>query len=179
MSTLSTILQHLELALRLQASVPTLDVSEAYAHAAAATAAATEEVSAELLLGVAYVESRYNPTALSRVVDGVRKTGLYRSTRRPERDPGTSMFCGPLQTYARTWSECLAMRDLTTGYEAATRELQQWLRDRRVRGDITRALAGHACGNHGVNTGKCNRYPQRVLAKARRLRGAASRRAGS
>ena len=48
-------------------------------------------------------------------------------------------------------------------------EIGRWLKDRRVRGDITRALSGYGCGNHGVKTGKCNRYPGRVLWQARRL----------
>lgn len=61
------------------------------------------------------------------------------------------------------------MRDPHVAYAAAVGELQRWLADRRVRGDVTRALAGHGCGNHGVTTGKCNRYPQRVLWQERRI----------
>ena len=184
MLTLTAFLQHLELAFRLQAVVPTLDPSEAYSHAAAAVTAAaeaeSEAISPELLLGMAFIESRFNPTSVSRVEDGERKTGPYPSRRPPKNlDRGTSLFCGPLQTYARSWARCLAMRDLETAYDAAIGELDDWLRDRRVRGDLTRALAGYGCGNHGVNTGKCNRYPQRVLAKTRRILGKEASRAGS
>jgi hypothetical protein len=61
------------------------------------------------------------------------------------------------------------MRNLRAAYAAAASELAQWLRDRRVHGSIARALAGHGCGNHGVTTGRCNSYPDRVLWMQRRL----------
>lgn len=80
------------------------------------------------------------------------------------------MFCGPLQTHASSWARCLAMRDLKTGYAAAVHELESWLRDRRVRGNVPRALAGHGCGNHGVITRSCNGYPGRVMAMERLFR---------
>jgi hypothetical protein len=162
-STLSNAL----LALRLMTAVPALSPAVAYDHAAAANAAATRYVSPELLLGIAFVESRYDPTATSRVERGVRHTGAYPSTTPPyDLDPGTSLYCGPLQTYASSWSRCLAARDLASGYATGADEIGQWLRDPRVRGDVTLALAGHGCGNAGVMTGGCNTYPARVLAVA-------------
>lgn len=162
--------------MRLQAAVPSLDLEMAYAHIEAAGAVATEQISVELLLGIAYVESRFDPTALSRVEGTARRTGRYPSTTAPARlNRRASMFCGPLQTYAPSWSRCLAMRDLKTGYAAAVEELEQWLRDRRVRGSVARALAGHGCGNvgvlsRGVVTRSCNGYPGRVLAMERQFR---------
>lgn len=170
MPSLTIILQHLELALRLHAATPAITPEVAYAHAVAATAAATDELSPELLLAIAFVESRLDPTAVSRVEGTRRRTGPYRALTPPERlAPRASLFCGPLQTHARTWERCLEMRDLDVAYEAAVAELEQWLRDKRVGGDVRRALAGHGCGNHGVTTGRCNRYPARVFRMQRRF----------
>jgi hypothetical protein len=170
-SALSIILKHLELALRLHAAVPSLDLSDAYAHIEAAEAAASPQLTIELLLGVAFVESRFDPTAVSRVQGRTRRTGRYPSMAVPAQlDPRASLFCGPLQTFASSWSACLGMRDLKAAYAAGAAELGQWLRDRRVRGNITRALAGHGCGNFGVVTGNCNGYPRRVLSMERQFR---------
>lgn len=171
MSLLWNILKHLELAWRLHAAVPSLELPDAYAHIEAAEAAASGQITAEWLLGVAFVESRFDPTAVSRVQGHTRRTGRYPSTEVPAQlDPRASLYCGPLQTFASSWPACLRMRDLKTGYAAGAAELAEWLRDRRVRGDITRALAGHGCGNYGVTTGNCNGYPERVLWMARRFR---------
>ncbi len=163
-------LRHLELALRLHTAVPTIDLVDAYAHAAAAADAATARVDAETLLAIAFVESRFDPTATSRVEAGTRRTGHYPSTDAPASlDRHASLYCGPLQTFASTWSRCLALRDLPAAYTAGASELEQWLRDKRVRGELTLALAGHGCGNRGVVTGKCNHYPGRVLSIAHAL----------
>lgn len=162
---------HLSLALRLYAGT-TLGPIEALAHVHAAATAATDEVPAELLLAVAYVESRFDPTWVSRVESHKRRTSRYRSTTPPKKlDRRAFLYCGPLQTRAATWDACLAQRDLLVAYRAGATELTSWLHDKRVRGDITRALAGYGCGNHGVRTGKCNRYPNRVLYQASRFSG--------
>ena len=176
MWSLTIILRHLELALRLHAAVPSLPAEVAFDHAAAAVAAETDQIPAELLLGIAFVESRFDPTAVSRVEGHTRKTGSYRTTEAPAQlDRRAALFCGPLQTYAGSWSACVGMRDLSTGYTAGASELQQWLHDPRVRGTTVRALAGHGCGNFGVTTGRCNGYPERVLDMTRRLRPMPSR----
>ena len=168
---ISTFFPHLALALRLSAAAPWMPPEVAYAHAEAASDAATEQVPAELLLGIAFVESRFDPAAVSRVEGRTRKTGHYASTAAPASlDRRSALYCGPLQTYAPSWSACIGMRDLGTGYAAAVAELTQWLRDRRVHGSTVRALAGHGCGNYGVLTGQCNGYPQRVLDMTRRFR---------
>jgi hypothetical protein len=165
------ILRHLELAFRLHAAAPWMDPQTVYAHVEAAEAAATDQVPSELLLGVAFVESRYDVTAVSRVEGRTRKTGRYPSNNPPARlDRRASLFCGPLQTYAASWSICMGMRNLKVAYAAAAKELEHWMRDRRVRGSVTKALAGHGCGNFGVRTGTCNGYPKRVLAMTRQLR---------
>lgn len=170
MPSLTLFLQHLGLALRLTATHPQLSAEDALAHARAATVAATPQVSAELLLAMAFVESRFNPVALSHIEGQQRRVTRHPSLKPPARwRRGTSLYCGPLQTFALTWKDCLAQRELQVGYNAGAREIESWLRDRRVRGDMTRALAGYGCGNRGVKTGKCNRYPGRVLWQAKRL----------
>ncbi|HEX3759975.1 MAG TPA: hypothetical protein VHW23_14770 [Kofleriaceae bacterium] len=165
------VLRHLELALRLQTAVPWLPPEVAYDHAVAAATAESAQVPAELLLGIAFVESRFDPTAVSRVEGQTRKTGSYRTTAAPAQlDRRASLFCGPLQTYAGSWSACMHLRDLPAAYAAGAGELQQWLHDPRVRGSTVRALAGHGCGNYGVISGRCNGYAERVLDMTRRLR---------
>lgn len=168
---MSTVLKHFELAMRLHAAAPWVPPDVAYAHVEAASAAATDQVSAELLLGIAFVESRYDPTAVSRVEGRRRKTGPYTATTAPSGlDRKASLFCGPLQTFATSWSTCVQMRNLDVAYAAAAAELRQWLGDRRVHGSTTRALAGHGCGNYGVLTGRCNGYPERVRSIEQQLR---------
>ena len=158
------------LAMRLQSAEPDLSFWDAYEHAAAAVDAATADVQPELLLAIAFVESRFDVTALSRVEGNHRRAGRYPSTTPPANlNKRGSMYCGPLQTFAGSWAECMSMRDPHVAYAAGADELQRGLRDKRVRGDGTRALAGHGCGNHGVTTGKCNFYPQRVLWQERRF----------
>jgi hypothetical protein len=154
------------LALRLFLAIPSMSPLEAYRHADAASEASTPHVSAELLLAVAWIESRYDPTATSRIEGSVRRTGHYPSTEPPSNLGRGSLYCGPLQTYASTWPACIDMRRLDVAYAAGVSELEQWLRDPRVRGDITLALAGHGCGNQGVAGGPCHDYPARVLAIA-------------
>jgi len=167
---LLTLIKAMGLAMRLQAADPQLSFWDAYENATAAVEASTAEVQPELLLAIAFVESRFDVTATSRVEGKQRRTGHYAGTTPPSHlDTRRSMYCGPLQTFAGSWSECISLRDPHVAYAAGASELESWLRDKRVRGDITRALAGHGCGNHGVTTGKCNFYPQRVLWQERRF----------
>ncbi|HEY1557541.1 MAG TPA: hypothetical protein VGF94_22065, partial [Kofleriaceae bacterium] len=123
------------LAAKLHAAVPDLSLGTAARHAEAAEAAATPRVSAELLLAIAFVESRYDATATSRVEGATRKTGHYASRDAPANlARRASLYCGPLQAYAASWTDCVAMRELPVGYARGAAELEIWLRDRRVRG---------------------------------------------
>jgi hypothetical protein len=151
----------LELALQIHTAIPVVNMAEAYTHASAAVEASSSAVPADLLVSIAFIESRFDTTATSRVESGRRKTGHYSSTE-PPRGLAGSLYCGPLQTYAASWSECLTMRVPKQAYAAGAAELVKWLRDKRVRGNLTLALAGHGCGNAGVATGSCNNYPARV-----------------
>jgi hypothetical protein len=178
------LLHQLELAFRLHTALPDVPIETAYEHAGAACEAAeARDLQPELLLAVAYVESRFDPTAVSRVVVDRRQTGSYPSLNAPiGLNVRAGLFCGPLQTYAKSWAQCTSQRSLEEGYEAGARELTTWLADRYVRGSIARALAGHGCGYFGITSGRCNNYPARVLAIERRIRAPhrrAARRAGS
>jgi hypothetical protein len=162
------LLQSIGLAVRLSAATP-VEPEVALAHVQAAMAASTDEISAEVLLAMAFIESRFQSHTLSRIEGKRRVHGKYLPTTPPPKlNKRGSMYCGPLQTRAKTWDECLAQRnDLTLAYTAGARELTNWLRDRHVKGDLKTALLGYGCGYHGVKTGKCNRYPNRVLHQAR------------
>jgi hypothetical protein len=165
-----SLLKALGLAIRLTAAEPAVPFWDAFQNASAAVDASTTRVEPELLLAIAFVESRFDVTATSRVEGHKRHTGHYPSTTPPANlNAKQSMYCGPLQTFAGSWSDCMALRDPHVAYAAAADELETWLRDKRVRGDLTRALAGHGCGNYGVTTGKCNLYPQRVFWHQRRF----------
>lgn len=180
MPGLSLLLQHLALAVRLSSATP-LDPQTALAHVQAAVAASTDQVSAELLLSMAFIESRFQSHTVSRIEGKRRVHGRYTSLTPPKRlDKRGSMYCGPLQTRAKTWEACLARRtDLVLAYSSGAHELTNWLRDRHVKGDLTRALLGYGCGYRGVKTGKCNRYPNRVLWQARQFGPPRTARSGS
>jgi len=156
------------LALRLASLVPTLPFAAAYTDASAAVEAATPAVPADVLVSIAFIESRFDPTATSRIEGNHRRTGSYPSSEPPRHVRGP-LYCGELQTAAETWPQCLALRERSAGYAAGARELTRWLRDRRVHGDLALALAGHGCGNAGVSSRRCNGYPSRVFAVRRQL----------
>ena len=164
-------LQHVLVALRLAAADPTLDVLAAYQHAEAAVAASTERVTPELLLAIAYAESKFDPSVVSRVEGAQRRVGCWQSQEAPKRwRKGTSLFCGPLQTQARTWDACLAQRELDAAYRTGAREIEEWLDEEHVHGNLSRALAGFGCGTEGAKSGSCsNAFQARVIAHARKI----------
>ena len=143
-----------------------LPPEQARVHVEAAIAAATEhDIPVELLLGVAYIESRFDARALSRLecetadpASCKRKIGVWpQATEPPKVRPSSSWYCGPLQSGGYVpWTECQKMRvDIAYGYSAGAKELATWMNDarcRRLQG-IARfrcALAGHNAGNAGV-----------------------------
>lgn len=144
---------------------PHLTEAVAAKHVSAAKKAAEEtDLDPALLLSMAYIESRYRPEATSRVEDGKRKTGMWRSSKPAGTGP---WFCGIMQTQARfDWERCLAQRDISLAYQTGAGELVKWLK--QTRGDLEKALRGYGCGNWGVaNT--CRNYENRVLAWKRRI----------
>jgi hypothetical protein len=143
---------------------PRLNQAQAEQHVRAATRAATSALDSELLLAVAYVESRYDSQSVSRVEDDRRVAGAWRS-----RSPAGSgpRFCGVMQTQAHhSWASCVAMRDVDIAYLVGAAELRDWLR--LARSDLPAALRGHGCGFYGF-TNPCRYYDARVLKVRRRL----------
>lgn len=105
------------------------------------------EDNVSIAIGQAWVESRYDPTAVSRVRG--------------------ALFCGIWQVQVSTEEECVAMQDTLTAWKKRREEMQAWLRF--CRGNITCALNGYGCGVRGAREGRCNRYAERVLWRARDL----------
>lgn len=143
----------------------------AVTHALAAKIAEAPGVSAELLLAMAYVESRYDSRATSRVRDGERRTGIPKWESPPKGVTGP-YFCGVTQAIAgHSWKRCLELRDLHTAYQATAGEIKKWLG--YCRNDITCALTGYGGGFPAIKAGTST-YPARVLSRARAIRKAAS-----
>lgn len=164
--------------------VSSLPPNQARVHVEAASSAATQQpqLSVELLLAIAYVESRYDPRALSRVecetVDPtscVRKTGIWpKATKPPKARP--SWYCGPMQSGGYVpWAECQKMRDdVAYGYNAGAAGLVAWMDDKRCArlgtDDRLRcALAGYNGGNAAIASYRTNKYAGWVLLMRDRI----------
>jgi soluble lytic murein transglycosylase-like protein len=166
-------------------SMPKLATTSDHVHAARAAADTIEvrgawyEITPEMLLAMAWVESRYVPTAVSRLecdAAGVctRRTGNWRH-RFPARF-SQPYFCGFLQAHVRTERECRAIgADIQAAYTGAVAHLVDWIRfcavdrqARRHRDRIGCALAGY---NGGVRSARTLRpkYPRAVRKRADRL----------
>lgn len=147
------------------------DEKVAFSHAAATARAAGDDLDVLYLAALAGEESRYTPSATSRVDGGKRRTGAWRS-----RIPGPAFagpyFCGVLQARAATWAECLALRPLRAGYAAGAAEIRVWLRV--CRGSLRCATAAHGFGNYGRSScgksRKCRRYVDAVFRRYERLK---------
>lgn len=122
----------------------------------------TVETEPSTALAQAWVESRYDPYAVSRVVDGRRKTGHW-SESFPSSFHGP-FFCGLWQTEALTETECQAQQHLVYAYFVRRAELRAWLV--RQHGNVTQALDGYGCGTQGADTEICNDYAGRVMRLA-------------
>lgn len=135
-------------------------------HLTAATLAGTHRVPADVLLSTAKIESDLWPVA---------------PVSRPHGRWTPPFYCGPLQTIAPDEHRCRDQtRDIFLGYQVGERELEQWLDDPRVRGDMRRALIGHGCGNIGIARNTCangpdGSYEDRVFRVLRDLRAARRR----
>jgi hypothetical protein len=165
------------------AMVSPLPADQARLHAEAAiTVAAEQQLPVDLLLSIAYVESRYDQRALSRMecetsdrASCARKTGVWpKATKPPKARP--SWYCGPLQGGGWVpWSECQKMReDVVYGYSAGAKELTAWMNDSRCRGlkDEKRlrcALAGYNGGNAALANAATNKYANWVLIVQARI----------
>lgn len=155
----------------------------ALAHVEAAQTAAIEhDIPVEVLLSVAYVESRYDSRALSRREcesddpdSCTRKHGIWApSTKPPKARP--SWFCGVMQTGGYvSWDECQKMRtDDAYAYLRGAEHLQAWRNTKpcaQLDDDLRMrcALAGYNGGNAALATFKTNRYAGWVLTLAARI----------
>ncbi len=135
------------------------------AHVIAADRVASSGLPVQVILGVAWVESRFDPTATSRMDGSRRASGSWPWTTPAGDGP---RFCGVTQAIAgKDWSRCLALRNLSVGYQTGADEIRRWLKISR--GDLAAALRGHGCGVSGL-TGTCMGYDLRVMEVARELR---------
>ncbi len=130
-----------------------VSVETALAHATAAVAAATPDFPAELLLAMAYRESRYTVDPVSVV--------------------GRTLFCGPLQGTAYTKKQCKALQDIPFAYLTTVRELTLWSNDkacrwRRGAARTNCALQGYAAGYAGVASNW--QKPLLILKRAANIR---------
>lgn len=155
------LLQAFALAVRLSAFT---DPDTAIANAFAAVSASDSSAPAEVLLAIAWHESRFDPSATSYLEDGRRRGGRWRSAKPAGSGP---RFCGVMQTTAgKDWSACVAQRPLVSGYAAGASILRAWRR--AARGELAPALRGYGCGFAGMRDG-CRRFDTRVIAHARML----------
>lgn len=163
-----------------------LPIDQARLHVEAAVAAArnhhaqllmSEQEVTELLLGMAYIESRYAPLSLSRrerVENSYRRvTGIWAGDQPPP-NAAPSWFCGPLQTGGNvSWDDCQRMRtDLPYAYETGAKELRAWFADPQCRDRKDRlvcALHGYGGGYAMINAGT-HKYPGNVLHATQRIR---------
>ncbi len=148
-----------------------LNHETALLHVFAATAASDDEVSPELLLGMAYIESRYTPDATSRIEGSTRITGVPRWSSPPS-DTHGPYFCGVTQADARfSWERCTELRNIFVAYATTTKELKLWLHHPLCRASdepMRCALWGYGGGKPAIES-KTSTYPSRVLSRAAAL----------
>lgn len=140
---------------------------KSYEQAAAAIEAATPEIPAEILLGLAWVESRYSPDAVSRVESEKRMTGIPMWKSPPK---GTrSLFCGVTQVSAgNSWEQCRKFHNVHEAYKTAVLELLQWLSPRICNHNLRCALTGYNGGFPAIKAG--TRYATTVMWRAGLIR---------
>ncbi len=147
---------------------------EANIHALAASMAATKEVPAEVLLSMAWVESRYSPKAVSRIENGSRVTGIPKWRTPPK--GSRSFFCGVTQVSAGdSWKRCLDARDIFASYRETVKELRQWMSPRICGYNLRCALTGYSGGFAAIKSGT-NNYAPFVLKRARLIGSSVHRR---
>jgi hypothetical protein len=112
----------------------------------AALAEETARFPAELLIAIAWGESRFDATVI------------------------TGKCCGTMQTMAHSRADCIRWRDPRASFAAGVAELDEWAHDKHTHGALRLILLAQACGYSAFNgTCKKTRWPSWVLARARRL----------
>lgn len=112
----------------------------------AALTAETDRIPAELLLAVAWGESRFISAT------------------------HTGKACGIMQTIPSSLDDCNRWLDPVEGFRAGVAELTEWSHDARTHGDLRLILLAQACGNRAFDR-TCTKktWPGWVLARAHRL----------
>lgn len=131
---------------------PAMSREDAAAQAAAIQRAAIEHhVDAELLLAMAWTETRFDPMQVSRAKG--------------------SWFCGVLQVQASNKKGCDELANVERSYFEGAAHLRLWMR--YAKGDTAAALRGYGCGfepNTKRPRDACRSYDTRVLSLAKKLR---------
>ncbi len=140
-----------------------LTKQDSYRQSAAALEASTPELPANVLLGMAWVESRYSADAVSRIENGKRVVGIPKWKIPPK---GThSFFCGVTQASAgNSWKKCRELKDVSMSYRTAVWELNKWLSPRICNHNLICALTGYNGGFPALKIG--TKYAATVLWRA-------------
>lgn len=166
----------------LLAVAPTyLDKATAYQNVRAALAASRETgVDVKLLLAIGYIESRYNPNALSRCEGAVgsgcgRVYGPWLGNDPPSK-ARPSWYCGIMQVGGDvSWARCQHLRaDLDENYMAGAKHLIWWsnvpeCRDKPKDERLNCALQGYNGGYPAINT-NYRRYVNMVMWMVGKIR---------
>lgn len=148
-----------------------LDAHEADIQAEAALEAATPDIPVEVLLSIAWIESRYYPTTVSRIEGGQRVTGIPRWNSPPK--GAHSFFCGVTQISAGdSWKKCRAARDVLLAYRTTVKELTAWMSPMICGKNLRCALTGYSGGFRALKS-KTRQYADYVLQRAALIRNAA------
>ena len=163
----------------LMAFSPATRPVDAASHVAAARAVSRQypAFDPELLLALAWVESRWDGRAVAWTAcsgSGCRrKRASWRESRFGKAAPKAraGWFCGPLQVHARRWEECRPrLVDVEAGYRDGAANLAGWLREgassknlrteisRQNRRDLREALTGFNGGYRMLNSKKPRRF---------------------
>lgn len=160
--------------------VSSLDEATAREHVQAAYVAAQKyDLPLELLLGMAYIESRYDPADLSRIEchkgKCVRVTGRWYKTTKPPRARPT-YYCGAMQVGGNvSWDRCQELREnLQENYLEGAQHLVEWMDDphcryKKGRAKLLCGLAGYGGGYRAIKNGSKSGYPTNCLAAAKRV----------
>lgn len=109
------------------------DRIEAGAQAAAALNAERPGIPAELLLAIAYRESRWNALACPRKSCGGAEAWLWPED--PKHPPKrTKYICGVMQSTELSWADCVLARDLWEGYARGAASLARKLESCKKKG---------------------------------------------
>ena len=119
---------------------------------AAATELATEQVDAALLVSIMWGESRFVPNVRKGHVCGIMQV--------------SPAHIGRPRSDCKVWD-----RDIWAAIAAGILEIEIMLKDRRVRGNIRKALLYRSCGNSAFD-GTCKKFGwvNGVIKRAARLR---------